>query len=139
MATINMLDFKRFYGLPENMRDRTAVNAVIRNEIVGGAEVLAVIERMVKMQHGREKPDDALQDMLDRLTAARDKMAETAFAKVLAAHVPAKKAGRPQKGSDIAVDWSDVDWSMGNSEIGRIKGVTRQAADAARKKHAPSK
>lgn len=44
-------------------------------------------------------------------------------------------AGRPQKGSPEAIDWSTVDWSLSNAEISREQGVTRQAVAAARKRH----
>ncbi|MDR2488756.1 MAG: hypothetical protein LBD42_04615 [Desulfovibrio sp.] len=44
--------------------------------------------------------------------------------------------GRPTKGSQYAVDWTRVDWSLSNAEISRMFGVTRQVASIQRKRHA---
>lgn len=48
---------------------------------------------------------------------------------------PYAGAGRPRKGSRKSVDWSDVDWSKSDAEIGRLKGVARQTARSQRLKH----
>ena len=245
--TINTL--RAMYGLSAGMKRRSVINVVIRRDWPGGMELLDVTERLHQMQHGRPRPDPALQDMLDKLGAARDKIAEailsdspsllylyssvsipspntsgetpqacqtpapvSILAKLLgtmpdtalaadygvshttvanmrrkmgippyAAAKPRvdwgkwdaslrnkdmtaeglasligcdvstvrerhrllrgenskyKGAGRPQKGSAAAVDWTDTDWSLSDAEISRGKGVTRQAAAAARKRHA---
>jgi hypothetical protein len=94
-----MRDFKTYHGLAENVRDRVAVNTAIRKNIPGGNEVLDVIERLTRMLHGRARPDPALQDMLDNLHTARNKMADVLIAGFLASHgVPAvanKKSEHP--------------------------------------------
>jgi hypothetical protein len=76
MPVVDMREFKRQFGIPESVRNRAAVNAAIRTCMPGGASVLDVIERLIKMQHGRGKPDPALQDMLDKLATAREQMAK---------------------------------------------------------------
>ena len=53
-------------------------------------------------------------------------------------NTPLRKIGRPQKGSAEAVDWEQQDWSLSDAELSRQLGVTRQAVQKARKKHAPS-
>jgi Na+-translocating ferredoxin:NAD+ oxidoreductase RNF subunit RnfB len=73
---IDMKEFKRFHDIPASVRNRAALNAVIRKCMPGGDEVLSVIERLMQMQHGRVTPDPALQDMLDKLVSARDRMAD---------------------------------------------------------------
>ncbi|MDR2696399.1 MAG: hypothetical protein LBC79_08490 [Deltaproteobacteria bacterium] len=45
--------------------------------------------------------------------------------------------GRPPKGSDKAVDWSVVDWTISNAELARSLGVARQVVASQRKRHAP--
>jgi hypothetical protein len=46
--------------------------------------------------------------------------------------------GRPAKDSTQAVDWSDVDWGhMSDRQIAEKKGVSRQTANAQRKRHEP--
>lgn len=67
---------RSLYGLPDSLKARSVINTAIRRDWPGGTELLAVIERLHQMQHGRSRPDQALQDMLDKLVAARDKIAE---------------------------------------------------------------
>lgn len=49
----------------------------------------------------------------------------------------AKAAGRPEKGSAEAVNWSAVDWSLSNMDLARELGVARQTVAAQRKRHGP--
>ena len=88
ITSIDMQAFKRYHGIRDSVRPRAAVNAVIRKTMPGGAEILDVIERLMQMQHGRASPDPALQDMLDKLVAARESMAEALFAGFLASRPP---------------------------------------------------
>ena len=73
-------EFKALYGLPDNMTPRRVLNTLMRQHWPGGSEILDVIERLHQMQHGRPRPDDALQYLLDNLRIARDKIAEAILA-----------------------------------------------------------
>lgn len=63
---------KAIYNLPKSGNFRSTLNAIIRRHWPGGSEVLDVMERLHQMQTGRDRPDPALQDMLDKMRAARD-------------------------------------------------------------------
>lgn len=134
---INMLEFKRHHGIRDSVRNRAAVNMAIRKNMPGGAEILAVIERLAQMQHGRRgTPDPVLQDMLDTLMSAREYMAEALFAGFRASRaVPEKNKGGPPL-TENRIDYSKVDWSKADATLGRELGVTRQAIAGQRKRYA---
>ncbi|MDR2819450.1 MAG: hypothetical protein LBB60_02830 [Desulfovibrio sp.] len=135
-----MREFKRFHGIADNVRDRAAINAAIRKNMPGGSEILDVIERLIRMQHGREMPDPALQDMLDKMASAREKMAGALLAGFAAqqAAVPAEKKAGPPLMED-RIDYSGIDWSKSDAQLAREFGVTRQNIAARRKRYAPQK
>jgi len=51
------------------------------------------------------------------------------------AHLPAR-VDKPR--TPAGVDWSTADWSQSDQALAEQHGVSRQAAQAARKRHAPS-
>lgn len=58
------------------MSGASALNRIMRERIPGFDELLDVATRLHQAQHGRgDRPDPMLQDMLDKLRAGRDKMA----------------------------------------------------------------
>jgi hypothetical protein len=127
---VDMREFKKHFGIPETVRNRSAINAAIRKYMPGGDQVLTVIERLIRMQHGRATPDPALQDMLDNLSAARDIMAEAMIAGFLASHAPDPAPMKKKTGPPLAedrIDWSAVDWEMANATLARELGVSPQA------------
>ena len=64
-------------ALPPSTKGTAVVNHAIRRFAPGGSEVLDTLTRLHEMQHGRhDRPDPAIQEMLDDLQTARDKMAE---------------------------------------------------------------
>jgi hypothetical protein len=125
---INMQKFKATYGIASGTKDRVAINFVIRKIVPGGQEVLGVIERLIRMQHGRPKPDPVLQDLLDTLVHARDRMADA-----LCAAFEAEKSGPPL--AENRVDWSTADWKKSDAELARIYGVSRQNVRARRMRY----
>lgn len=70
----------------------------------------------------------------DMLLAYHRERAE--LARIAAEHKPTG-AGRPSTVDWSLVDWSLVDWSQADADIARQVGVSRQAVQAARKRHAP--
>jgi hypothetical protein len=130
---MDMRGFKVFHGLPASKGNRAAMNAVIR-KMPGGDAVLTVIERLIKMQHGRgAKPDPVLQGMLEKLIAGREQMAEALIAGFRASTTPppaAKKIGPPLM--EDRIDWDTADWTKSDAELARIYGITRQSVRAKR-------
>ena len=146
-------ELRDLYGLPANMTPRSVLNTLMRQRWPGGAEILDVIERLHQMQHGRPRPDDALQYLLDNLRIARDKIAEAMTADGLAKLIGCDastvrerrrylhgEGGKYRPGAPLAedrVDWRATDWAKSDAELGRLYGISRQAVRDARLRHAP--
>lgn len=66
-------DLRVSLQLPASANSVTVINYAIRQK-AGGTKILQALERLHKMQHGRPRPDPALQDLLDLMRQARDAM-----------------------------------------------------------------
>ena len=73
-------ELKQIFNAPSGSKGREVLNYIMRRHMPGFDAMLDVITRLHEAQHGRSRPDPMLQDMLDKLRAERDKMADAILA-----------------------------------------------------------
>ena len=73
---MEILKLREAAGITKNMKARQVYNTIIGIYFPGGNEILDICERLSQAQHGRERKDPMLQDLLDKAISARDQMVE---------------------------------------------------------------
>jgi hypothetical protein len=75
------LQLKGLVGMPSG-KASAVYSRAIREYMPGGNEVLDIMERLHKAQHGRERKDPMLEDLLAKAARARDKMVDAIKAEI---------------------------------------------------------
>lgn len=70
------LRMKVMFSVPKNVKTRNAINRVIRRHISGGEILIDAMTRIHQAQSSRTSPDPALDELIETLRLARDKMAD---------------------------------------------------------------